>query len=109
MAAARRIGFPVVVKPLDGNHGRGVCLDLRNDDEVRDAFPVAEEQSRRGTCIVESFVTGKDYRCLIIDGRMVAIAERVPASVTGDGSATVPSWSSSPTPTRGAVSGTRRC
>src|SRR5689334_15304485 len=69
VAAARRIGYPVVVKPLDGNHGRGVCLNLRNDDDVREAYPVAEEQSRRGTCIVESFVTGKDYRCLIIDGR----------------------------------------
>ncbi len=89
VAAARRIGFPVVVKPLDGNHGRGVCLNLTNDDEVREAFPVAEEQSRRGVCIVESFVTGKDYRCLIIDGRMAAIAERVPAAVTGDGRSTV--------------------
>jgi cyanophycin synthetase len=89
VAAARRIGFPVVVKPLDGNHGRGVCLNLRTEDEVREALPVAREQSRRGTCIVESFVTGKDYRCLIIDGRMAAIAERVPASVTGDGTSTV--------------------
>src|SRR4029079_13633635 len=89
VAAARRIGFPVVVKPLDGNHGRGVCLDLQDDDEVREAFPIAEGQSRRGTCVVESFVTGKDYRCLIIDGRMAAIAERVPASVTGDGRSSV--------------------
>ncbi|MDR7254080.1 cyanophycin synthetase [Nocardioides sp. BE266] len=89
VAAARRIGFPVVLKPLDGNHGRGVCLDLQSDDDVRAAFPIAHGQSRRGNVIVESFVTGKDYRCLIIDGRMVAIAERVPASVTGDGTSTV--------------------
>ena len=89
VAASRRIGFPVVVKPIDGNHGRGVSLNLRSDDDVRSAYPVAEEQSRQGTCIVESFVTGKDYRCLIIDGRMAAIAERVPASVTGDGGSTV--------------------
>ena len=82
---AERIGYPVVVKPLDGNHGRGVCLDLRDEAAVREAFPIAEEQSRRGWVIVESFVTGKDYRCLIIDGRMVAIAERVPAHVVGDG------------------------
>src|SRR6185436_11471787 len=88
-AAARRIGFPVVLKPLDGNHGRGVCLNLQSEDDVRAAYPTAEEQSRRGVCIVESFITGKDYRCLIIDGRMVAIAERVPASVTGDGTSTV--------------------
>src|SRR3954447_16341662 len=89
VAAANRIGFPVVVKPLDGNHGRGVCLNLMSEEDVREAFPIAEEQSRRGTCIVESFVNGKDYRCLIIDGRMAAIAERVPASVTGDGRSTV--------------------
>jgi cyanophycin synthetase len=87
--AAERIGYPVVVKPLDGNHGRGVCLDLQDADAVREAFVVAEEQSRRGTVVVESFITGKDYRCLIIDGRMAAIAERVPASVTGDGSSSV--------------------
>ncbi len=89
VAAARRIGYPVVVKPLDGNHGRGVCLDLKSEDDVRGAFEIAREQSRRGSVIVETFVTGKDYRCLIIDGRMVAIAERVPASVTGDGTSTV--------------------
>ena len=89
VAAARRIGFPVVVKPLDGNHGRGVCLNLRSDPEVHEAFAVAEDQSRRGYVIVESFVTGRDYRCLIVGGKMQAIAERVPAHVTGDGIHTV--------------------
>ncbi len=89
VSAANRIGYPVVVKPLDGNHGRGVCLDLQDEAAVREAFPIAEDQSRRGWVIVESFVTGKDYRCLIIDGRMVAIAERVPAHVVGDGTSTV--------------------
>ena len=87
--AARRIGFPVVLKPLDGNHGRGVGLDLMNDDDVRAAFAVAKEESRRGWIIVESFITGKDYRCLIVGGRMRAIAERVPAHVVGDGQHTV--------------------
>ena len=48
VAAARRVGFPVVVKPLDGNHGRGVCLDLQSDDEVRAGFATAEGESRRG-------------------------------------------------------------
>src|SRR4051812_31298975 len=51
---ADRIGYPVVVKPLDGNHGRGVCLDLKDADDVRAAFPIAEAQSRRGWVIVES-------------------------------------------------------
>lgn len=89
VSAARRVGYPVVVKPLDGNHGRGVCLNLQSDDDVREAFPIAEEQSRRGVVQVESFITGKDYRCLIIGGRMAAIAERVPAHVIGDGEHTV--------------------
>ena len=86
---ANRIGFPVVVKPLDGNHGRGVILDLRSDDAVRAAFHVAKEESRNGWVIVETFVTGKDYRCLVIDGKIAAIAERVPAHVIGDGTSTV--------------------
>ncbi len=85
VAAANRIGYPVVCKPLDGNHGRGVCLDLRDAEAVRSAFVVAEEQSRRGSVIVETFVTGRDYRCLVIDGRIAAIAERMPAHVIGDG------------------------
>jgi cyanophycin synthetase len=89
VSVADRIGYPVVVKPLDGNHGRGVCLDLPDPDAVREAFPVAQEQSRRGSVVVESFIVGKDYRCLIIDGRMAAIAERVPAHVVGDGTSTV--------------------
>ncbi|HET7280105.1 MAG TPA: cyanophycin synthetase [Dermatophilaceae bacterium] len=89
VTAARRIGYPVVVKPLDGNHGRGVCLDLQDDQAVRDGFAVALGESRRGWVIVESFITGRDYRCLIVDGKMRAIAERVPAHVVGDGSRTV--------------------
>src|SRR5680860_404123 len=84
VAAANRIGYPVVCKPLDGNHGRGVCLDLADADHVREAFPVAQDQSRRGVVVVESMVSGKDYRCLIIGGRMQAIAERVPAPVPDD-------------------------
>ncbi|HET7474429.1 MAG TPA: cyanophycin synthetase [Dermatophilaceae bacterium] len=89
VSAARQIGYPVVVKPLDGNHGRGVVLNLRDEDAVRAGFVVAESQSRRGAVMVESFITGRDYRCLIVGGRMHAIAERVPAHVTGDGRHTV--------------------
>jgi cyanophycin synthetase len=66
-----------------------VCLHLHDDQAVRDAFPVAEGESRRGWVIVESFITGRDYRCLIVGGRMQAIAERVPAHVVGDGRHTV--------------------
>ena len=87
--AAKRIGFPVVTKPLDGNHGRGVGLDLRTDRAVRGGFKRAVSEARRGQVVVESYVTGNDYRVLVIGGHMVAIAERVPAHVTGDGKRTI--------------------
>ena len=86
---ANRIGYPVVLKPLDGNHGRGVMLNLRSDDDVTRAFDEAKSESRGGQVIVETFITGRDYRCLVIDGRIAAIAERVPAHVIGDGQQTV--------------------
>ena len=82
-------GYPCVVKPLDGNHGRGVALDLRDEADVRAAFPEALRQSRSRDVIVESYITGNDYRCLVIGGRLAAVAERVPASVTGDGERTI--------------------
>ncbi len=83
--AARRIRFPVVLKPGDGNHGRGVCINLTSEDEVEEFFPVAYRESRSGQVIVESFITGKDYRILVVDNQVVAVAERVPAHVSGDG------------------------
>src|SRR2546427_2430676 len=88
-AAAARIGYPVVTKPLDGNHGRGVSLDLRSDEDVRRGFDRAIEQTRSGVVVVESFIQGNDYRVLVIDGHMVAVAQRVPAHVIGDGEHTV--------------------
>ncbi|HVM30926.1 MAG TPA: cyanophycin synthetase [Candidatus Limnocylindrales bacterium] len=87
--AALQIGFPVVVKPLDGNHGRGVNLDLRSEEEVRRAWPIARGQSRAGDVVVESYVNGNDYRMLVIGGKLVAVAERVPAGVTADGRHTI--------------------
>ncbi|MDQ2845672.1 MAG: cyanophycin synthetase [Actinomycetota bacterium] len=89
VTAARQIGYPVVVKPLDGNHGRGVAINLTDADAVRAAYATADAESRHGQVIVESFITGKDYRCLVIGGNIVAIAERVPAHVIGDGTHTV--------------------
>ena len=89
VAAAGRIGFPVVIKPLDGNHGRGVGLNLMKDRAVRTAFERALKESRDGRVVVETFVKGNDYRVLVIGGRMAAIAERQPAHVIGDGEHTV--------------------
>jgi cyanophycin synthetase len=85
-SAADRIGYPVAVKPLDGNHGRGVLLNLADRDAVRAAYPVARGESRGGGVVVESYLTGNDYRCLVIGGTLRAVAQRVPAHVDGDGS-----------------------
>src|SRR6188472_4286386 len=89
VAVAKRLGIPCVVKPLDGNHGRGVHLNLRSEEEVRAAFHGALAQSRGGDVVIETYVAGNDYRCLVIGGKVAAIAERVPASVTGDGERTI--------------------
>jgi len=83
--AARRIGTPVAVKPLDGNHGRGVMLNLADEEAVRAGYRAARSQSRRGAVVVESFLVGNDYRCLVIGGVLAAVAQRVPAHVNGDG------------------------
>jgi cyanophycin synthetase len=86
---AERIGYPVVLKPLDGNHGRGVMINLADEAAVREAFPFAERESRNGPVIVESFLPGKDYRILVVNNQIVAVAERVPAHVVGDGTRSV--------------------
>jgi cyanophycin synthetase len=88
-AAAKRIGFPVAMKPLDGNHGRGVMLNLTDEAVVRAAYPVARAETRSGVVVVESFLTGNDYRLLVIGGELRAVAQRVPAHVDGDGKRSV--------------------
>ncbi|NRB17837.1 MAG: cyanophycin synthetase [Rhodobacteraceae bacterium] len=87
--AARRIGHPVVVKPLDANHGRGVSINLNSDEEVEVGFVEAKEHSRSRAILVESFVTGFDHRMLVVDNKLVAVAKRVPGHVIGDGKHTI--------------------
>ena len=83
VAAAQRIGYPVVLKPRWGKQGRGVTTNLTNETEIRAAYA---EASRFGSnAVVEQFVEGADYRLLVINGRFVAAVKRVPARVTGDG------------------------
>jgi len=85
--AAERLGYPVVVKPLDANHGRGVSLDLKTGAEVRAAFEKAREHAR--TAVVENFITGFDHRMLVVNGELIAVAKRVPGHVVGDGERTI--------------------
>lgn len=89
-AAARfaaRIGFPVVVKPRDGNMGRGVTVGVTDEAHLARAFKRAQEVSPH--VLVESLIEGEEYRLLVIDGRMVAACHRRAAQVTGDGTSTV--------------------
>jgi cyanophycin synthetase len=85
--AARRVGFPVVTKPYNGNHGRGISIRLTSDEEVAHGFNVAREHSR--SVIVETFLEGDDHRLLVVNGELVAATRRTPGHVVGDGTHTV--------------------
>jgi cyanophycin synthetase len=85
--AIKRVGFPLVFKPLDGNHGRGISTNINTYEDAVYAYEHAAKISRR--VIVERFVTGYDFRVLVIDNKMVAAALRDPAHVKGDGTSTI--------------------
>jgi cyanophycin synthetase len=85
--AADRLGYPVVVKPRDGNHGRAVAINLTDGDAVAAAFDAAADVS--GDVIVETMIRGFDHRLLVVDGELVAAARRMPGHVTGDGQLSV--------------------
>ncbi|MDP7474662.1 MAG: cyanophycin synthetase [Candidatus Marinimicrobia bacterium] len=82
---ANRIGYPVVVKPLNANHGRGVSINLTENEQVQSAFKIARERGSSKGVLVESFITGFDHRMLVVNGKLIAVAKRVPGHVTGDG------------------------
>ena len=81
------IAKPVAIKPSDGNQGRGVSLNLNSEEEVREGYEQARRHSRK--LIVEEYIVGRHYRVLVVDGRLVAAAERIPAHVVGDGCSTI--------------------
>ncbi len=85
--ACRYVGYPLVIKPIDGNHGRGITVDINSFEHALEAFNAAREVSHR--VIVEKFMTGEDYRLLVINNRLVAAAKRTPAHVVGDGKSTI--------------------
>jgi cyanophycin synthetase len=85
--AFQEIGPPVAVKPLDGNQGKGVSLNLTTMEEVSHAFHIASQYS--SAALVEEMLIGRDYRALVVNGELVAASERRPPRVTGDGQKTV--------------------
>ena len=86
-SACDYVKFPLVIKPIDGNHGRGITVNINSYEEALAAFHVAQKVSR--SVIVEKFITGDDYRLLVINNVLVAGAKRTPAHVVGDGTHTV--------------------
>ncbi|GAC16269.1 cyanophycin synthetase [Aliiglaciecola lipolytica] len=87
--AANRIGFPVVIKPLNANHGRGVSINLNSEAEVITAFNEAQKFGTSRAVLVESYLTGFDHRMLVVNDELVAVAKRVPGHVIGDGTHTI--------------------
>ncbi|MCF6223800.1 MAG: cyanophycin synthetase [Flavobacteriaceae bacterium] len=85
--ACEHVGFPLVIKPIDGNHGRGITVNINSYEAAIEAFHMAKEVSR--AVIVEKFIVGDDYRLLVINYKLVAAAKRTPAHVIGDGKSTI--------------------
>ena len=83
----RKIGYPIVIKPLDGNHGKGASINVKDWESAKAGLAHAKQYSRR--VIVEKFITGFDFRVLVINNKIVAAAKRVPAHVVGDGQHTI--------------------
>ncbi len=84
---AEELGYPVVIKPLDGHHGKGVTVGVRNAEQLAAAFARAKEYCPK--VVVEQMAVGRDFRILVVNGRFVAAAHRIPAHVVGDGEHTV--------------------
>jgi cyanophycin synthetase len=82
-------GYPIAIKPLDGNHGRGITLDITKPETAEKAYDKASAASKTNSVIVERFYKGNDYRVLVVNGKVVAVAERIPAHVIGDGRSTI--------------------
>ncbi|MBL7930241.1 MAG: cyanophycin synthetase [Bacteroidia bacterium] len=87
MEAIDYIGFPLVIKPVNGNHGRGATININSKEQAVEALAIAKKISRG--VIVEKYITGYDHRILVINYRFIAAAQRKPAAVVGDGKSTI--------------------
>lgn len=85
--ALSEVTFPVVIKPVDGNHGRGVTTNIKNIEQALSAFQLAKTISEE--VIIEEFILGYDFRFLVVNYKLVAVAKRVPAMITGNGNSTI--------------------
>lgn len=87
--AAQEIGLPVALKPYNGNHGRGVSLDLKSEADIISAFKLADREGEGGAVIVEQFIPGNEHRVLVVGNKVVAAAAGEAAWVIGDGTSTI--------------------
>jgi cyanophycin synthetase len=87
VAIAEDIGYPVVLKPIDGNQGKGVILNILDEAEVRNAYKESVKYS--SVILVEKFIKGNDYRILVVGNKVSAVSQRKPPFVTGDGIHTI--------------------
>ncbi|MGM0405404.1 MAG: cyanophycin synthetase [Thermoplasmatota archaeon] len=85
--SAVKLSYPVIIKPLDGHHGEGVLGDIRSKKEAEEAFEIAKDYSDK--LLLEEYIPGEDYRFLVIDNEVKAVARRIPAHVIGDGKSTI--------------------
>ncbi|MBI2720802.1 MAG: cyanophycin synthetase [Bacteroidetes bacterium] len=85
--AVQNVGFPVVIKPINGNHGRGITINIQTLEQAKEAFKLAKEISE--DVLVERYLVGADFRFLLINFKLVAVAKRTPAFVIGDGKSTI--------------------
>lgn len=83
----KELDFPLVVKPVNGNHGRGITTHINSYQELVDAFYVAKTVSDE--IIIEEFIEGSDYRFLVVNYKLIAVAKRTPAMIIGDGKSTI--------------------
>ncbi|HEY0627535.1 MAG TPA: cyanophycin synthetase [Allosphingosinicella sp.] len=86
---AKRLRYPLVTKPLGGNHGRGITTSVMSEEQLRFGFVEAQAEAKGRSVIVEQFFEGSDHRILVVDGKLIAVAERVPAHVVGDGARSI--------------------
>ena len=86
-AVINKVGYPLVAKPVNGNHGKGATIGIKSWEEAQQALKTAQRYSR--AVIVERFISGYDYRLLVINHRFVAAAKRTPAAVVGNGTHTI--------------------
>ncbi|ACK65037.1 cyanophycin synthetase [Rippkaea orientalis PCC 8801] len=82
-------GFPIVIKPLDGNHGRGITIDINSWDHAEEAYDFASKESKTRSVIIERYYKGSDHRLLVVNGKLVAVSQRIPAHVIGDNKHTI--------------------